>query len=102
MQRIQALEKMSKEIPNNVAKGWFYAACMNSLLYAGTCFVSLTVHRSFSTDPETNNLTFSFDSGFAFRPMEECLAFMEESQSNGNLRADKSLMLHLYSAVALW
>ncbi|XP_053507957.1 adenylate cyclase type 10-like isoform X1 [Ictalurus furcatus] len=74
VQQIQTLENLSKEMSSSVAKGWFYAACMNFLLYAG----------------------------FAFRPFEECLAFVEESWSDADLEADKSLMLHLYSAVALW
>ncbi|MCJ8736191.1 hypothetical protein PDJAM_G00256090 [Pangasius djambal] len=74
VQQILTLENWSKEISSSVAKGWFYAACMNFLLYAG----------------------------FALRPFEECLAFVEESQSDAILEADKSLRMHLYSAVALW
>ncbi|KAB5565922.1 hypothetical protein PHYPO_G00247080 [Pangasianodon hypophthalmus] len=74
VQQILILENWSKEMSSSVAKGWFYAACMNFLLYAG----------------------------FALRPFEECLAFVEESRSDAILEADKSLMMHLYSAVALW
>ncbi|XP_053473521.1 adenylate cyclase type 10-like [Ictalurus furcatus] len=47
-------------------------------------------------------MNFLLYAGFVFRPFEECLAFVEESRSDANLEADKSLMLHLYSAVALW
>ncbi|XP_017316130.1 adenylate cyclase type 10 [Ictalurus punctatus] len=71
---VQQIQTLSKEMSSSIAKGWFYAACMNFFLYAG----------------------------FVFRPFEECLAFVEESRSDANLEADKSLMLHLYSAVALW
>ncbi|XP_053473435.1 adenylate cyclase type 10-like isoform X3 [Ictalurus furcatus] len=71
---VQQIQTLSREMSSSIDKGWFNAACMNFLLYAG----------------------------FVFRPFEECLAFLEESRSDANLEADKSLMLHLYSAVALW
>ncbi|KAI4900581.1 hypothetical protein NFI96_017263, partial [Prochilodus magdalenae] len=71
VQLIQSLEHLGTI---SVAKGWFYAACFDFLLYAG----------------------------FAFRPFEECLTFVEECQSDPNLVADKSLMINLYSATALW
>ncbi|KAF4073353.1 hypothetical protein AMELA_G00257880 [Ameiurus melas] len=71
---VQQIQTLSTEMSSSIAKGWFYAACMNFLLFAG----------------------------FVFRPFEECLAFVEDSRSDANLEADKSLMLHLYSAVALW
>ncbi|XP_017334805.1 adenylate cyclase type 10 [Ictalurus punctatus] len=71
---VQQIQTLSKERSSSIDKGWFYAACMNFLLYAG----------------------------FVLRPFEECLSFVEESRSDANLEAEKSLMLHLYSAVALW
>lgn len=40
--------------------------------------------------------------GFAIRPFEDCLAFVEGSGTDASLNADKSLLLQLYSSVALW
>ncbi|KAB5553789.1 hypothetical protein PHYPO_G00042730 [Pangasianodon hypophthalmus] len=74
MQLIFKLESLSNEKSSSIAKGWFYAACLNFLLYTG----------------------------FSLRPFEECLAFVKECQSDANLVADKSLMMHLYSSLALW
>ncbi|KAF7697932.1 hypothetical protein HF521_004442 [Silurus meridionalis] len=74
MQLIYKLETISSEMLSIVAKGWFYAACLNILLYAG----------------------------ISLRPLEEFLDFVKESQSDVNLVADKSLMMHLYFSLALW
>ncbi|KAI5619351.1 hypothetical protein C0J50_21382 [Silurus asotus] len=74
MQLIYKLETLSSEMLSIVAKGWFYAACLNILLYAG----------------------------ISLRPLEEFLDFVKESQSDVNLVADKSLMMHLYFSLALW
>ncbi|XP_034145486.1 adenylate cyclase type 10 isoform X3 [Esox lucius] len=66
---------LGQEYPGNgVAKGCFYVACFHFLLY----------------------------SGFAVRPFEECHAFVEESHSDPSLVAEQSLMMSLYSALALW
>ncbi|XP_045081481.1 LOW QUALITY PROTEIN: adenylate cyclase type 10-like [Coregonus clupeaformis] len=74
VQLMQSLEYQGNRTRIITAKGWFYVGCFDFLLY----------------------------SGFAFRPFEECYTFVEESQSDPNLVADKSLMMNLYSALALW
>ncbi|KAF5903801.1 adenylate cyclase type 10-like isoform X1, partial [Clarias magur] len=74
MKLILRLERSSKKMSSCVAMGWFYAGCLNFLLY--------TV--------------------FSARPFEDCLAFVNSRESDANLVADKSLMMHLYSSLALW
>ncbi|XP_063060987.1 adenylate cyclase type 10-like [Engraulis encrasicolus] len=68
------LEHLSNVTGVTTAKGWFYTACFNCMLYAG----------------------------FMVRQLDECLLFVEESQSDPCLLADKGLMFTLYSALALW
>ncbi|KAJ8003480.1 hypothetical protein DPEC_G00148750 [Dallia pectoralis] len=63
-----------ESVGNSTAKGCFYTTCFYFLLY----------------------------SGFAVRPFEECYSFVEESQSEPNLVAEKSLVMGFYSALALW
>lgn len=43
MQLICKLERISNEMSSSIAEGWFYAACLNLLLYAGMYFVSHTM-----------------------------------------------------------
>ncbi|KAF4092888.1 hypothetical protein AMELA_G00026390 [Ameiurus melas] len=74
MQLICKLERLSNKMSSSIAKGWFYAACLNLLLYAG----------------------------FSLKPFDVCLDFVKECQSDANLVADKSLMMQLYSSLALW
>ncbi|XP_053470608.1 adenylate cyclase type 10-like isoform X2 [Ictalurus furcatus] len=74
MQLICKLERISNEMSSSIAEGWFYAACLNLLLYAG----------------------------FSLKPFDECLDFVKECQPDANLVTDKSLMMQLYSSLALW
>ncbi|KAM6945639.1 adenylate cyclase type 10-like [Aplochiton taeniatus] len=74
IQVLLSLDHLSRRTRICTASGWFYAGCFNFLLYTG----------------------------FAYRPFDECYLYVEESQSDPNLVADKSLMLNLYSALALW
>ncbi|XP_036442923.1 adenylate cyclase type 10-like [Colossoma macropomum] len=71
---VELIQNLERPGTISVAKGWFYAACFDFLLYAG----------------------------LAVRPFEECLAFVKECESDPTMVADKSLMLNLYSAPALW
>uniref|UniRef100_A0A3B4CBB1 Guanylate cyclase domain-containing protein n=1 Tax=Pygocentrus nattereri TaxID=42514 RepID=A0A3B4CBB1_PYGNA len=71
---VELIQNLERPGTISVAKGWFYAACFDFLLYAG----------------------------FAVMPFEECLAFVKECQSDPTLVADRSLMINLYSALALW
>ncbi|KAF5889619.1 adenylate cyclase type 10-like isoform X1 [Clarias magur] len=74
MKLIKKLETVGKEMSSTVADGWFYAGCLNFLLYTG----------------------------LKVRPFEECLAFVYSCESDANMVTDKSLMMHLYSSLALW
>ncbi|XP_030623566.1 adenylate cyclase type 10-like [Chanos chanos] len=74
VQLLHSLEHLGDMTNISTAKGWFYSACFDFILYAG----------------------------FAFRPFAECLTFVEDSQSDPNLVTDRSLMMNLYSALALW
>lgn len=48
------------------------------------------------------NQSVLFGSGFKVRRFEECLAFVYRCESDANMVSDKSLMMHLYSSIALW
>uniref|UniRef100_A0A4W5QZD9 Uncharacterized protein n=1 Tax=Hucho hucho TaxID=62062 RepID=A0A4W5QZD9_9TELE len=72
VQLMQSLEYLGNRTRISTAKGWFYAGCFDFLLY----------------------------SGFAFHPFEECYIFVEESQSDPNLVADRSLMMNLWLCVS--
>lgn len=37
---VQQIQTLSREMSSSIDKGWFYAACMNFLLYAGMRSVS--------------------------------------------------------------
>ncbi|KAM9454839.1 adenylate cyclase type 10-like [Clarias gariepinus] len=74
MELIKKLERVGKEMSSTVADGWFYAGCLNFLLYTG----------------------------FKVKRFEECLAFVYRCESDANMVSDKSLMMHLYSSIALW
>ncbi|KAL2096533.1 hypothetical protein ACEWY4_008681 [Coilia grayii] len=74
MQMTLRLEHLSNVTGVSTGKGWFYTSCFNCMLYAG----------------------------FMVRQLDECLMFVQESQSDPCLLADKGLMFTLYSALALW
>lgn len=40
MELIKKLERVGKEMSSTVADGWFYAGCLNFLLYTGMHFIS--------------------------------------------------------------
>ncbi|XP_015214518.2 adenylate cyclase type 10 [Lepisosteus oculatus] len=71
---LQTLEYLANSNLNSTAKGWFYTACFDILLHTG----------------------------FVLKSFDECLNFVEEADSDPTLVVDKSLMLDLYSSVALW
>uniref|UniRef100_H3AB06 Guanylate cyclase domain-containing protein n=1 Tax=Latimeria chalumnae TaxID=7897 RepID=H3AB06_LATCH len=68
------LEELANRNHSTIAKAWFYVDCLDILLQGG----------------------------FAVKSFEECLDFTDQLQTNPVLMAENTLMLSLYSSLALW